>query len=113
MAVEQEVHTVVRTRTSGKTIVFRIVLGLVLLLAAGWGYLFWKNSERFETTDDAQVDGQIYTISSRIAGHVSEVMIEDHQFVKEGEVIARLDKKDFEVALGKAKADLADAMATL
>src|SRR5579863_9713952 len=113
MAVETEVHTVVRTRTSGKTIVIRIVVGLVLIIAAGAGYLFWKDLQRFESTDDAQVDGQMYTVSSRVTGHVSEVLFEDEQIVKEGDVLVRLDRKDFEVALAKAKADLADAVATL
>jgi len=113
MAVETEVHTVVRTRTSGKTIVVRIVVGLVLVIAAGAGYLFWKDMQRFETTDDAQVDGQMYTVSSRVTGHVAEVLFEDEQIVKEGDVLVRLDRKDFEVALAKAKADLADATATL
>src|SRR6185437_6450168 len=107
MAVDQEVHTVVvRTRTSGKTIVFRIVLGLVLLIAAGAGYLFWKDAQRFESTDDAQVDGQIYTISPRVACHVADVSVEDEQVVHAGDVLVRLDPKDFQVAIAKAKADL-------
>src|SRR5215469_15961137 len=107
MAVEQEVHTVVRTRTSGKTILFRIVVVLLLVIAAATGYLYWKDSQRFETTDDAQVDGQIYTISPRVTGHVIEVPVEDQQIVKTGDVLVKLDPKDFEVALAKAKADLA------
>jgi len=113
MAIDQEVHTVVRTRTSGKTIIFRIVLGIVLVVAAAAGYLFWKDSQRFESTDDAEVDGQIYNVSSRVTGHVADVLVEDEQVVKAGDVLVRLDPKDFEVALAKAKADLADAMATL
>ena len=113
MAVETEVHTIVRTRTSGKTIAFRIVLLLVLVVAAAMGFLYWKDSQRFEATDDAQVDGQIYTISPRVTGHVIEVPVEDEQVVKAGDVLMKLDPKDFEVAVAKAKADLADAMATL
>jgi membrane fusion protein (multidrug efflux system) len=113
MAVEQEVHTVVRTRTSARTIVFRIVFVIILGAAAAAGYLYWKDSQRFETTDDAQVDGQIYTISSRVTGHVLQVAVEDEQAVKAGDVLVKLDPKDFEIALEKAKADLADAMASL
>ncbi len=111
--VDKEVHAVVRTRTSAKTIVIRIVIALVVLGAAGAGYAFWKDLQRFETTDDAEVDGQIYAVSSRVAGHVSEVMFEDQQIVKAGDVLVRLDRKDFEVALAKANADLADAVAAL
>ncbi len=112
MAVEQEVHTVVRTRTSGKTIIFRIVLALIVATAAATGYLYWKDSQRFESTDDAQVDGQIYSISPRVAGHVIEVPVEDEQVVKAGDVLVKLDPQDFDVALEKAKADLADAEAS-
>jgi membrane fusion protein, multidrug efflux system len=113
MAVEKEVHTVVRTRTSGKTIAFRIIILLVLVIAASFGYLYWKDAQRFESTDDAQIDGQIYTISPRVTGHVIEVPVEDEQIVKAGDVLVKLDPKDFEVALASAKADLADATATL
>src|SRR5271154_1829752 len=111
--MDKEVHAVVRTRGNGKTIVVRIVIALVILVMAGVGYGIWKRAQEVETTDDAQVDGQIYAISSRISGHVSEVLIEDHQVVKAGDVLVRLDPKDYEVALAKAKADLADAVAAL
>jgi membrane fusion protein, multidrug efflux system len=111
--IDKEVHAVVRTRGNGKTIIVRVVIALVLIVLAGFGYGIWKRMQEVETTDDAQVDGQIYAVSSRIAGHVSEVPIEDHQFVKAGDVLAKLDPKDYEVAIAKAKADLADAVATL
>ena len=111
--MEQEPHTVVRTRTSAKTIVVRIiVLGVLAALAIG-GYLYWKDLAKYESTDDAQVDGQIYPVSARITGHVAVVNIEDHQFVNAGDVLVQLDPKDYEVAITKAKADLADAMAGL
>ena len=110
---DKELHAVVRTRTSIKTIVIRIVIAIVVLGAASAGYAFWKNTQRFETTDDAEVDGQIYAVSSRVSGHVKEVLIEDQQIVKAGDVLVRMDPTDFEVALAKAKADLADAVAAL
>jgi membrane fusion protein, multidrug efflux system len=84
----------------------------VIVIAAVEGYRFWQNLQRFETTDDAQVDGSIYTISSRITGHVSEVLIQDEQIVKAGDVLVKLDPKDYEVAIAKARGDLADAIAT-
>jgi membrane fusion protein (multidrug efflux system) len=111
--IDREVHSVVRTGTSAKTIVVRILIGVVLIGAAVAGYLYWKNAQQFETTDDAQVDGSIYAISSRITGHVAEVLVGDEQVVKAGDVLVKLDPKDFEVAIAKARADLADAIATL
>jgi membrane fusion protein (multidrug efflux system) len=100
------------TGTSTKTIVVRVIVALVILIAIGVGYVIWKDLQRFETTDDAQVDGSIYTISSRISGHVADVLIQDEQVVKAGDVLVRLDPKDYEVAIAKARADLADAIAT-
>jgi membrane fusion protein (multidrug efflux system) len=88
------------------------VVLVVIVIAAVEGYRFWQNLQRFETTDDAQVDGSIYTISSRITGHVSEVLIQDEQIVKAGDVLVRLDTKDYDVAIAKARGDLADAIAT-
>jgi membrane fusion protein (multidrug efflux system) len=84
---------------------------VVLSLLSG-GYLFWLHLSKFESTDDAQVDGQLYAISSRINGHVIEVKVDDEQQVKAGDVLVVLDPKDYEVAVAKARADLADAVAT-
>jgi membrane fusion protein (multidrug efflux system) len=86
---------------------------VLILIAAVVGYRFWQNLQRFESTDDAQVDGSIYTISSRISGHVAEVLIQDEQIVKAGDVLVKLDPKDYEVAIAKARGDLSDAIATL
>src|SRR5277367_5896651 len=94
--MDKEVHAVARTSGNGKTVVVRIVIAVVILIAAGVGYGIWKRAQEVDTTDHAQVDGQIYAISSRISGHVSEVLIEDNQVVKAGDVLARLDPKDYE-----------------
>ncbi|HTS75335.1 MAG TPA: HlyD family secretion protein [Bryobacteraceae bacterium] len=113
MAIDKEVHAVARTRTSGKTIVVRVLLAIVLIGVASGAYLYWKNSQRFESTDDAQVDGEIYAISARVSGHAMEVPVEDEQLVKAGDVLFKLDPKDYQVAVERAKADLADAVAAL
>ena len=89
-----------------------VALVILLLLAAG-GFLLWRYLNTYEDTDDAQVDGHIDAISARISGHVIEVLVEDQQDVKAGQVLVRIDPKDFEVALAKAEADLADAEAAL
>jgi membrane fusion protein (multidrug efflux system) len=90
----------------------RIVIIIVLLVLVSGGYMFWLHLSKFESTDDAEVDGQIYAISSRITGHVIDVKVEDEQEVKTGDVLVVLDPKDYEVAVAKARADLADAVAT-
>lgn len=89
-------------------------IGVVVVIVLGiGGYLFWQHLSQVETTDDAQVDGDFYSISSRIPGHVLEVKVEDQQQVKAGDVLAVLDPKDFEVSVARARADLSDAAAAL
>src|SRR5215469_9524098 len=92
----------------------RLLLALVTLVAlAAGGFFLWRYLSTYESTDDAQVDGHIDAISARISGQVIEVLAEDEQSVKGGQVLVRIDPKDYEVALAKAEADLADAQAAL
>jgi len=94
--------------------VARIVVPIVIvmLLAAG-GYYVWKRMNTYESTDDAQIDGHINSISARISGNVIQAPVEDQTVVKAGDVLVRIDPKDYEVAVAKAQADLADAEAAL
>ena len=73
----------------------------------------WRYLNTYETTDDAQIDGHINAISGRITGNVIEVLAEDEQVVKAGDVLVRIDPRDYEVAVAKAEADLHDAEAAL
>jgi membrane fusion protein (multidrug efflux system) len=91
---------------------YLVLAAVVVILAAG-GYYLWKYLNTYETTDDAQIDGHINAISGRIAGNVMEVRAEDEQIVNAGDVLVRLDPRDYEVALAKAQADLGDAEAAL
>src|SRR5580658_8004717 len=107
-----QVHTAVRTPTRTRTVVIRIIIAVLIAGLALGGYLLWKDLQRFESTDDAQIDGHINAISARISGNVTEVLVGDEQYVKAGDVLVKLDAKDYQVAVDKARADLADAMAT-
>ncbi len=91
----------------------RIIVPIVILALAVAGYFAWKYFNAYESTDDAQVDGHINAISARINGHVTDVLTEDERYVKAGDVLVRIDPEDYEVAVAKAEADLADAEATL
>jgi membrane fusion protein (multidrug efflux system) len=94
--------------------IVRVLVLLVVLVAVGFGgYYLWKYFNTYETTDDAQIDGHINAISGRITGNVIEVLAEDEQIVKAGDVLVRIDPRDYEVAAAKAEADLRDAEATL
>jgi membrane fusion protein (multidrug efflux system) len=73
----------------------------------------WRYLNTYESTDDAQIDGHINAVSGRITGNVIEVHAEDEQVVKSGDVLVRIDPRDYEVAVSKAEADLRDAEAAL
>ena len=91
----------------GKKILL-VLLGLVLIAV---GVQLYRYYGAWESTDDAEIDGYIYPVSSRVPGYVTSVMVDDNQYVEAGTVLAKLDPKDFEVAVANAKAALANDQA--
>jgi membrane fusion protein (multidrug efflux system) len=83
---------------------------LVIIVAVA-AFFLWRYYSVRESTDDAQVDGHIYAISARVSGTVISLNFDENNFVKTGQVLAQLDPKDYQVAVQKAQADLADASA--
>src|SRR5215471_10650616 len=101
-----------RRRHRRRLLRFLIPIVILLALAAG-GYQLWKYFGTYESTDDAQVDGNIDPISTRITGHIINVLVEDAQVVKAGDILVKIDPRDYEVAVAQAEANLADAEASL
>jgi membrane fusion protein (multidrug efflux system) len=91
-----------------KTLVLIVIL---IIIASGVGYYWWSRGR--VTTDDAYVDGHIFSITPRIVGYVTQVFVADNQKVKKGEPLLSLDATEYEVALAEAKANLAEAESTL
>jgi membrane fusion protein (multidrug efflux system) len=89
---------------------FRILVGVVVLLAIGAG-VWWLMTRGHESTDDAQVDAHLTQIASRVGGTVQKVLVDDNQLVEAGTVLVEIDPRDYQVAVDKAKAELADAEA--
>jgi membrane fusion protein, multidrug efflux system len=89
----------------------RLIIGVVLLLALGAGLWAWSTSAR-ESTDDAQVDAHVTQMSARVGGTVIKVAVDDNQLVEAGTLLVQLDPSDYQVAVDKARAELADAEAT-
>ena len=87
-----------------------IVIAVIILLVIGAGIFYWRSTFT-EDTDDAQVDGDLYQVSSRVTGQVIKVYVEDNQQVDVGQIIAEIDPKDYQVALEQAQANLASAQA--
>jgi len=87
-----------------------IVLVVIAVLVVA-GVAVWWHSTYSEDTDDAQVNGHLIQISSRITGQVLRVDVEENQVVKAGDLIAELDPRDYNVAVENAEAALASARA--
>jgi membrane fusion protein, multidrug efflux system len=85
-----------------------LILGAILALAAAGVYL-WMHSLNRVSTDDAQVDGHIIPVSSKIYGKISEVLVDDNQQVKQGQILARIDPRDYQVKVDQAQAAIAVA----
>jgi membrane fusion protein (multidrug efflux system) len=88
-----------------------IVPAAVLVLAGTTAFLH-SYYAGWESTDDAQIDGYINPISSRVAGYITKVYVDDNQFVKAGALLAQIDPTDYQVALDSAKATLLNDEAT-
>jgi membrane fusion protein, multidrug efflux system len=87
-----------------------ILIGVAVLIAVGAGVWWWIAAGR-ESTDDAQVDAHITPIAARVGGTVLRVPVEPNQEVEAGAILVEIDKRDYEVALERARAELADAQA--
>jgi membrane fusion protein, multidrug efflux system len=111
-AVEEE--SLRKKRASG---LFRLhpharwILPLLALAGIAAGVIVWRYYVVRESTDDAQIDGHIDPISARLSGTVLHVYHEDNETVEAGTLLAELDPKDYQVAVDRARADLANAQA--
>jgi membrane fusion protein (multidrug efflux system) len=82
--------------------------GLVLLVAV---FFLWRYLASYESTDDAQIDGHVNSVSARVNGHVIGLNVQDNQYVEKGTVLVEIDPADYEVAVAQARAEYADAEA--
>ncbi len=87
-----------------------IIGGALLVLVIG--VFLFRYFSSYESTDDAQVDVHLYPVSARVSGYVIKVNVNDNQYVDQGTVLVELDPRDYQVAVDKARADLANAEAT-
>jgi membrane fusion protein (multidrug efflux system) len=102
-----------RSRWSLKQLL--IVAGVLLLIAAaaGYGNYYWRTGRFLVSTDDAYVQAHSVLISPKVSGYLSEAPVDDNQPVKAGEVLARIDPRDYQTALDQARANVAAARAAI
>jgi membrane fusion protein, multidrug efflux system len=93
-----------------------LLAGAALLIAAGaawYGQHWWTTGRFIESTDDAYVGGDITVIAPKVAGFIAEVAVADNQAVRAGDLLVKLDDRDYKAALARAEAAVAGQQATL
>ncbi len=90
----------------------KILVPIAALVLVAAGAMLYHYYMQWESTDDAQIDGYINPVTSRIAGYITRVYVDDNQYVKAGFLLAEIDPKDYQLALDSAKAALANDQAS-
>ncbi len=84
-------------------------LGVGAMVAGAFGYNYWQYSSTHQQTDNGTVTGNIHQISSRVPGTVTEVLVNDNQLVQPGQLLVKLDPRDYESKVQQAQAALENA----
>jgi len=85
----------------------------VVVALAAWGAHWWTHGRFVEDTDDAYVGGDITVIASKVAGYVDTVAVADNQAVRRGDLLVKIDDRDYRAAVARAEASVAAARAAL
>ncbi|MBV8536714.1 MAG: HlyD family secretion protein [Alphaproteobacteria bacterium] len=100
-------------RISLKRIGVGAALVAALMGSAGYGHHYWTVARFLESTDDAYLKADYTTVAPKVSGYISDVLVQDNQAVRAGQLLARIDDRDFQTALAQAKADVAAAEAEI
>jgi membrane fusion protein (multidrug efflux system) len=105
------------TQASARLVIKRGLIGLAVLAAltgaADFGRDYWTTGRFLESTDDATIQADYTTISPKVSGYIANILVRDNQPVQAGQLLARIDDRDFRTALAQAQADVAAADAAL
>ncbi|HEU4585999.1 MAG TPA: biotin/lipoyl-binding protein, partial [Gemmatimonadaceae bacterium] len=85
------------------------IIAVVVLGALVWGVQKWMYARVHESTDDAQVEGHIIPVLSKVGGYVQAVTVQDNDSVRAGDTLVRIDDAEYRVKLAQAEAELAAA----
>jgi membrane fusion protein (multidrug efflux system) len=88
-----------------RTLVIRLVLGAVLIVALIWGISVFIHSLYYESTDDAFIEGHVVTVGTKISNTVKDVLIDDNYEVKQGQLLVQIDPRDYDVQVHEAQAN--------
>ena len=101
------------SRQAVKRAAVGLALALGIAAAADFGYDYLTTGRYLEATDDAYVKADSTTIAPKVSGYIAQVLVGDNETVKAGQVLARIDDRDFKAALDQARADVAAAEASV
>ncbi len=103
-----------RARRFGwKPVLLAGAAALAIAAAGDFGWSYWTTGRFQESTDDAYVQADTTVIAPKVSGYLSDVLVNDNQTVKAGQPLARIDDRDYAVAVEQAKADVAAAQADI
>lgn len=90
-----------------------IILAIILLTGGFFGWRAWSFAQNHETTDNAQIEGDIYPVLPRVSGQVTEVLVKENQRVKRGDTLIKIDPRDLLVRVAAARTALFAAQASV
>lgn len=100
-------------KKSNKKLFSRIILVVIILVGLVIGFIKYREALRYETTDDAQLETDISSVTARVSGYISKVFFEDNQHVKKGDTLVILDDRDLKIKVEQSEAALENAKASL
>lgn len=103
----------VKPKRTRKPLLIRGGLAVAVLAALGYGYHWWTDARFVQSTDDAYVGGDVTLMAAKVPGYITEVAVTDNQQVHAGDVLVRIDNRDYRAALAKAEGAVAAQQALL
>ena len=96
-----------------RSFLIRGIFVVVLLIAAIAGTIYWFSTRDLQSTDDAYTDGRAIAIAPKVSGYVVKLAVNDNQFVHKGDLLIRIDPRDYQTARDQAAGTLAIAKGQL
>jgi membrane fusion protein (multidrug efflux system) len=100
-------------KTHPGNIAITVIAVVLVFVGAVYFFQYWKYSEHYEETNDAQVESYINPVSARVGGYIQRVSFDEHQLVKQGDTLVMLDDREYRAQLQAAEAAVDDARAQL
>ncbi|VVE11489.1 HlyD family secretion protein [Pandoraea anhela] len=100
-------------RAFPRGLALRGALVVAAIAALGYGTYWWTTARYLESTDDAYVGGDVTVLGPKVPGYIAQVLVTDNQAVRAGDVLVRLDDRDYRAALAKAEGAVAAQQALL